>query len=366
MRCRAHLELAQQARLADAGVAAHDDQAAAPELAAAAEQGIELLQLLDAPDEGPCGFGLVHLAANAVRHDRLHLALDGHRGACLGLEQRGDFAPGVGTDHHLVFAGQAAQACRGVDRVSRHGELPGARIAAPHHDPPGAGAGVHAQAAADARRHFGTDGPHGGVQLERGPHRPRRIAAPRQRHTVQRHDLVADELVDDAAMPLDDGHGLALDAHHQRLDFFRVEALVERGVARQVGKGDRRVAPFAAVVVRHGGGRPRGWRCGRECEPAGAAKARLRRHRLVAGRALQRQRASTLAAEARACRVLERAGCAVHRFLRATAGTGAEPRVRRVDENRTARIETGDAADQEAKGTRLARKLNQAPGERDP
>ena len=104
-----------------------------------------------------------------------------------------------------------------------------------------------------------------GVQLERRRHGAARVVAARERDAEQGHDLVADELVHGAAVPLDDGHGIRLDPGHQRLDLFRIEGLVERRVAGQVGEHDRGVAPFAVLgrrpSRRHAARRRRRSRC---------------------------------------------------------------------------------------------------------
>ena len=61
-----------------------------------------------------------------------------------------------------------------------------------------------------------------GVQLERGRDGAPRVVAARERHAEEGHDLVADELVDGAAVALDHGGRLVLDPAHDRFDLLRV------------------------------------------------------------------------------------------------------------------------------------------------
>src|SRR3954464_15670907 len=66
-----------------------------------------------------------------------------------------------------------------------------------------------------------------------------------RRDAKQGKHLIADELVDDSAVSLDDLYGLCLDARHDPGDFFGVESLVHRRVSGQVTEQHRGLAAVA-------------------------------------------------------------------------------------------------------------------------
>ena len=221
------------------------------------------------------------------------------------LEMVGHLLPGVGADEHLAGPGQAAQAGGGVHGVAGQGVGAGAGVAAPGDHQAGVDAGVHAEARPARRRIQVDDQPvDRGVQLERGRDRPPRVVAPRQRHAEERHDLVADELVDGAAVALDHRGRLGLDPAHDRLDLLRVDRLVQRGVAGQVGEHHRRVAALARID----GGR----RGGRELEAAAVAESLAVLERCAATRTGGLEAGATGAAEPGPGRVVGVAAGAGH------------------------------------------------------
>ena len=77
------------------------------------------------------------------------------------------------------------------------------------------------------------------THLERRPHRAKRVVLVDGRHSEHRHDRIADELLDGAAVPFERRlHGIEVPPHHtpKRLG---VEPLAERGRAGDVREDDR-------------------------------------------------------------------------------------------------------------------------------
>ena len=220
-------EFRRQSRLADAGVAAHQDQSAMTTGQAIAGMMLEARHLVRTADQWtqrtrrrrPRG-------KDAPRHDGPLLAAYLRRHTGLTLELPLDFAPGVVADDDLVLAREVEQACRGIDHVAGQRELAVARVAAPRHDQPGVDAAVHGQHATDAWRDFGSDVAHFTMQVGGRTHRAHGVVAARGRNAEQRHDLVADKLVDDAAMARDHRGRDTLDPVHDHLDFLGIEAFV--------------------------------------------------------------------------------------------------------------------------------------------
>ena len=104
-------------------------------------------------------------------------------------------------DQDLAGGGQVGEPRRQVHRIACDGigALPPASL--PGHDVADGDAAMHPEIATDIRgdlRH-GREGP------ERGASRPAHVVAARNRRAEQRHDAVADMLVDRAAVALDDG-----------------------------------------------------------------------------------------------------------------------------------------------------------------
>ena len=101
---RARDELGDEARLADAGIAADDDDAAALTLQARFGDGAEFAQLFVATDQRRRRGGRRLDAANAPGDERLVLALQRHRRGRLGVEGIGHLLPRRRADDDLVEA----------------------------------------------------------------------------------------------------------------------------------------------------------------------------------------------------------------------------------------------------------------------
>ena len=108
---------------------------------------------------------------------------------------------------------------------------------------------MEADRLADARFNFATDLPRYVVQSQRRAHGPHRVVLVGCGDAEQGQYLIAHELVDHAAVGFDDARRLAFDAAHEGFDLLRVEALIERGVAGEIGKTTVawRRSPDAAV-----------------------------------------------------------------------------------------------------------------------
>ena len=94
----------------------------------------------------------------------------------------------------------------------------------------------------------------------RGPHRPQGVVLADVRHAEHRHHAVAEELHDRAAVVVDRAPHRRVVAVHQLAGRLRVEPLLERGRAGEVGEHDR--DDLAGVVAlrrrRRGQRRPAG------------------------------------------------------------------------------------------------------------
>ena len=86
----------------------------------------------------------------------------------------------------------------------------------------------------------------GRPQLDRGANSPERVVLVRLRDAEHRHHGVADELLDRAAVPLEDGARVLEVAAHRRPQRLGVEPLPEGGRARQVAEDDRDGLPDLA------------------------------------------------------------------------------------------------------------------------
>ena len=206
-------EFGDHARLADAGIAAHDHDPAALALRARLGHGTKLTQLLVAPHQGSAAArrGRLPFPAHPVGDQRLLLALDLDRCGRVGLEEIRDLPPGGRAHDHFPGLGQAAQAGRRVHSVAGQRVVAGARVAAARDDEPGVDAGVHGQRPGDRRSERGDERVDRAMQLERRAHGAAGVVAMGERNAKQGHHLVADELIDGAAVPLDDGRGVGLD-----------------------------------------------------------------------------------------------------------------------------------------------------------
>ncbi len=120
------------------------------------------------------------------------------------------------------------QAARGVDHVA--GDHPLADRADRDRRLPGehAGAGLHGRPELADAAH----------DLQGGAHRPLGVVLVARRRAPDGHDRVADELLDRAAVALDDAPGQVEVAREQVADLLRVALLGERGEADHVGEED--------------------------------------------------------------------------------------------------------------------------------
>jgi ABC-2 type transport system ATP-binding protein len=90
------------------------------------------------------------------------------------------------------------------------------------------------------------------LDVERGSHGPQGIVLVDDRHAEDGHDLVADELLDGAAMRLDDRRGTFEEAEHQVAERLRVEPARELGERDEVAEEDSdRLAPFDGAIREH-------------------------------------------------------------------------------------------------------------------
>ena len=111
------------------------------------------------------------------------------------------------------------------------------------------------------------EGGYRGDEVERGPDGALGVVLLRDRRAPDRHHRVADELLDRAAVALDDAPGRVEVAGEQLADVLGVAPLGERREADEVGEQD---GDEPALGGRRRGGRP---------EPAADARRRQRRRR---------------------------------------------------------------------------------------
>ncbi len=294
-------ELPAEARLADAGRAReHHHARGAPlgggveQLADGAELGVpagqrrlETVDALRPADSGDDPGGPPQLLGLALALEGVPLRVleaDGGRGEALG----------GGVDEHLVRGGSGLDPRRGVDgvagdhalvaRAEGDGDLAG-------DDAGPGGEGVDAA--------LGAEQPDGVDQVEGCPDRALGVGLGGHGRTPHRHDGVADELLDGAAVALDHGGG-GLEVRRQQLpDLLRVTRLGQWREPHQVAEQHR-----AEPTLRHACRSRDSPRAGRGRRPhrgaAVAAELETGRHRLAARGARQRQRGPALAAEAQA------------------------------------------------------------------
>ena len=330
-------ELVEQPRLAAAGVADDAHQAAAPGLRLG-QQLAEPAQLALAPHEAPeRALGGVLEGRLPRRHaddlvggDRIALALDGERTG----RQQPQLAPhqtrgGLG-DQDLAGRGGLLQPGGDVGRVADGGVVH-AQVVADGADHDEARVESHAHGQLGAR-------PEAGVRaailqrtadLEGGHGRAAGVVLVGQRRAEQRHEAVAEELVDGALVAMDLGQRQLEESIEQIVHRVGAEPLGQRGRADQVAEqhGDR--LPLAGqrrprgedslgeVTRRVGIGRRRPRRVlerrrGGDRRAAGVTELGAGWQGCPTGRARQRQRLAALEAEARAGRVLVVTAPALH------------------------------------------------------
>ena len=178
----------------------------------------ESTQLLVAADEcaGACSGRLVAHAADPKethRGDQLGLAPGIDRDDRLGGRSVRDEAPRGEADEDLPRTRCLLQAGGGVDRIARDQRLPSGGL-------PGSDlAGVDARAGGDPDAaltlELDVEGRQGVAHLGGRTDRPEGIVLVEDREPEDRHDRVADVLLDGPAVALDDRrHGLEVSGHH--------------------------------------------------------------------------------------------------------------------------------------------------------
>ena len=299
------LELPDQPALADASRSGDRDQPDPPIAPDSVEQLLQLAQLLVAADEwrfegiGPSlSAPLRDHAEGKPRRNRRRLALEGV--VADRLEHDGPFRRPHGgfADEHGARLGHALQAGRGVDEVAGHHPLVccAQRYGRLSGQDPGASPKIGMQAADRVD------------ELERGPDGALRVVLVRDRRAPDGHDGVADELLDRAAVEVDDlGRGVEV-AGEELADRLRIAVLRQRREADQVGEEDR---DQASLGGRDAAGGFRG-RVGTEDVAARPAESRVRPVRLAARRTVGGERAAAVVAEAIRGRVLGSARRADH------------------------------------------------------
>src|SRR5713101_2035486 len=200
---------------------------------------------------GRSGWGALH---DGVDLDGNLLALHRHLAEVARLEEVLDLEPGrlADDDGHVEVLGDALEPRTQVDGIADRGVLE----ALPRTDRADDGvAGIDADAAAETAAVFRREALGERLQtlleLERGADGLRRMVGRLERHVVQRHDGVADVLVDGAAVPEDGlgdlGQVLAQERHH----LFWLHLLRHRREATNVGEEHGHAAtagPEARVV----------------------------------------------------------------------------------------------------------------------
>jgi hypothetical protein len=186
----------------------------------------------------------------AERVDRLGLPLEHERLDGLDAYRVADEEAGLGADEHLAWLGGLLEPCSHVDRIARHESL----ALAADHDLAGVDADARLQPVLGDR----------GAHLRGGARRAQRIVLVRDGDPEHRHHRVADELLDPAAVALDDRAQVVEVALHSRAQRLWVCRLAECRRAHEIGEHHSHDLPY----LEGGLGRS-------ECRSAEAAKARV-------------------------------------------------------------------------------------------
>ena len=282
------LELPRQARLADAGDAGDADEVRAPALGGV-EQILEQAQLTLPADERRVEPGAAADAAPGGRdahgppeRHRLGLALERERPGGLADDRRLGHAPGRLVDEHGSGGGGSLDAGRGVDEIARDDAL--ADRAHRHRRL----AGGDGRPGLELETVTVAEGAHGVDELERDPDGPLGVVLLGDGGAPHRHDRVADELLDRAAVALDRHAGGVEVAGQKLAHLLGVARAREGGEADEIGE-EHRDHPALGRRRR----RRRGRRGGFERAAARAAEpvlrlVRARRTRRTRGRARRR------------------------------------------------------------------------------
>ena len=217
--------LGDETRLADAGLAEHRHELARALGARALPRPTKELQLTRASDEGSVvrTVGRLPDREEAKRRHRLGLPFQGERRELLGLGRRADQRARRRADEHLARVSRLFQPGRDVHGIpgDQRADLARQDLARVHPDP-------------CPELEFRHRIPH----LRRRPQRAQGVVLVRDRDAEDRHDGVADELLDCAAVPLDDRlHPLEVPPQ-PNLEHLGIGRIAQRGRSRQVAEHD--------------------------------------------------------------------------------------------------------------------------------
>ena len=232
-RSRAALRTAfDEARLADAGFAAHDDGAAVPAVRAAVERRENHRELRPAADERlRAGADLAAQSLQAPRDDRLGLT---------GLRAGGARAADALAERRAQFFGDQDLAVRGARRERV------CDVRRPAGERKDLGAAQHlALRDADAQRERVGDGPgrarHHALQSQRGLRRALRFVAVRSRNAEHREHVAADASIGAAAELRDRFVDATMELRRERVRFFGIELSFELQQTFEARDQDRRI-----------------------------------------------------------------------------------------------------------------------------
>ena len=241
------LELVEQPRLADSRLAHdrhHPRHRACGNLVILTFEDAELcvsadhpcLDAFDPARRHPERSGL--RGVNDVDAYRFRLALDVNRAQGSDVEDAADVPVGVVRDENTADRCRLLQAGREVDGVTHRRELAGRADRAEQH-----GAGGDSDAHPDAVARLVTESRNLPLQLESSANGALRVALARRVRAPQRHDRIADVLVDVSTMLTQ--HGVEPPPHlvDDLRDDLNVERLGERREAADVGEEHRRLTP---------------------------------------------------------------------------------------------------------------------------
>ena len=255
-------ELSHETRLADTRGAEDGEELAGAVAGNSVEGVLQLLALTLAADHRhavPAGRRLGLHGDEPVGSQRLGLALRGQRRRGLGLDALAHEPVGLLAEQHLAGLGRLLQARRDVDRVAGREPLLGAGDDL---------AGVHAHAQLQARAvallELVVQLVEPAAQLVGGAHRAERVVLVHRGHAEDGHDRVADELLDGAAVPLDDRLGRLEVAGHDVPQALGIDPLAEGRRPGDIAEEHR--DRLARLANRGGLG---------QCRAAGVAEARL-------------------------------------------------------------------------------------------
>src|SRR5439155_25037746 len=177
------------------------------------------------------GGGLAADRAKAVGLERVGLALCLDRLRGLAVDRLADETAGLLAQEDLAGLGRLLEASSHIDGVPGCQALLGAG-----HDLAGVDADAQLEARSVRALELIVEVAEAGAQLVGGSHGPERVILVHRRHPEDGHDRVADELLDGAAVPLDDRlRGLEVARHHAA-KALGVDPLAERGRAGDVAE----------------------------------------------------------------------------------------------------------------------------------